>query len=141
MTDPRIALLVVTGSLLLAVLLFWPGRGLAWQSLHGLRVNERVLIEDALKHLWDCEYRGTPATLQSVSGFRPNHFPILDISGVFSTTRSCFCSVFDFLRAATGTTDLPLGALGVPFIGRELSFSISIFSLGLFPRAHMSTLK
>jgi DtxR family Mn-dependent transcriptional regulator len=49
-------------------LLFWPVRGLYWRWEHVLRASERVLSEDALKHLFDCEYRDITGTLQGVSG-------------------------------------------------------------------------
>ncbi len=62
------ALLAVSAALALAVLLFWPARGLFWRGLRLLRSNERVLIEDALKHAYDCEYRKTPCTLHSLAG-------------------------------------------------------------------------
>ncbi|MGB3562242.1 MAG: FeoA domain-containing protein [Thermoanaerobaculia bacterium] len=68
MTDPAIALL---GALLLVaglVALLWPDRGLLWRGLRAVRATERVLIEDALKHLFDCEYKGRIANLQSLSG-------------------------------------------------------------------------
>ena len=51
-----------------AVVLFWPVRGLLWRWLRAQRATEKVLIEDALKHLFDCEYKGRMATLQSLSG-------------------------------------------------------------------------
>lgn len=68
MTDPLTAL--VAGLLLVAVVAvgFWPSRGLLWRLLTALRASERVRIEDALKHLYDCEYRRMPATLNSLSG-------------------------------------------------------------------------
>jgi len=52
----------------LAALLFWPVSGLWWSWRHGRRSSERVLIEDALKHVHDCDYHGQPCTLASLSG-------------------------------------------------------------------------
>jgi DtxR family Mn-dependent transcriptional regulator len=49
-------------------MLFWPVRGLWWRGIQGFRATERVRIEDALKHLYDCDYRRQPATLQSLAG-------------------------------------------------------------------------
>ena len=48
--------------------LFRSGRGWMerWRSL--LRLSDRVLSEDALKHLYDCEYEQRVATVQSLSG-------------------------------------------------------------------------
>ncbi len=66
--QPLFSLLIVTAALVFAVLLFWPARGLFWRGLRLLRSNERVRIEDALKHVYDCEYRATPCTLHSLAG-------------------------------------------------------------------------
>ncbi len=68
MNGPSLSLLVVLGLLALAVVLLWPDRGLLWRGLRALAATERVLVEDALKHLFDCEYRGVDATLHSLSG-------------------------------------------------------------------------
>lgn len=51
-----------------AVFLFWPVRGLLWRWLRARRATEKVLSEDALKHLFDCEYKARVANLQSLSG-------------------------------------------------------------------------
>jgi DtxR family Mn-dependent transcriptional regulator len=48
--------------------LFRPERGLFWTWWRARGVTERVLIEDALKHLYDCDYTGTHATVQSLAG-------------------------------------------------------------------------
>ncbi len=66
--NPVLSLVAVTATLGLTVVLFWPARGLFWRGLRLLRSNERVLIEDALKHAYDCEYRETPCTLLSLAG-------------------------------------------------------------------------
>jgi len=50
------------------VIFFWPVRGLFWRWSRAFRANTRVLIEDALKHLYDYEYRHIPCTLYSLSG-------------------------------------------------------------------------
>ncbi len=68
MIQPLLSLAAVTAALALAVVLFWPARGLFWRGLRLLKSNERVLIEDALKHAYDCEYRKTPCTLHSLAG-------------------------------------------------------------------------
>ena len=59
MIDPVLALTVAVVGGAALVLLFWPGVGLFWRLLRLLRTSDRVLIEDALKHLYDCEYRKT----------------------------------------------------------------------------------
>ncbi len=68
MTDPLTSLIVVLGGLALLFVLFWPATGLAWRWRRGLAASDRVEVEDALKHLWDGEYRQRPATLESLAG-------------------------------------------------------------------------
>jgi len=68
MIDPLFSLLVVLAGLGLLLVLFWPATGLAWRWRRGLAATDRVEIEDALKHLWDGEYRQRPATLESLAG-------------------------------------------------------------------------
>ena len=68
MVDPRLALGVVVAGLVLAVVLLWPAQGLLWRAVRALRANDRVRIEDALKHLHDCEYQGSQGTLHSLAG-------------------------------------------------------------------------
>jgi DtxR family Mn-dependent transcriptional regulator len=59
---------VTAATLAAAVLLFWPPRGLAWRWRRALEASDRVRVEDALKHLWDGEYRRRPASLESLAG-------------------------------------------------------------------------
>jgi DtxR family Mn-dependent transcriptional regulator len=68
MIEP-LKLLLGTGLLVtLASLAFWPKLGLVaiWRKSH--RNTERVLIEDALKHLYHQEYKGQSGTIESLSG-------------------------------------------------------------------------
>ncbi len=68
MINPLIALAVfavLSGSL---CLLFWPDRGLYWRWQRMHRKSELVNIEDALKHIYDCEYTNRTATVDSVAG-------------------------------------------------------------------------
>ena len=61
--------LVVAAALCVGVvLLLRPRKGLLWRWLRGRRATERVQIEDALKHLYDCEYEHISATLESLAG-------------------------------------------------------------------------
>jgi DtxR family Mn-dependent transcriptional regulator len=53
---------------IITVLAFWPRIGLFWQWRRGIASTQRVLIEDALKHLYVQEYNGVKSTLQSVCG-------------------------------------------------------------------------
>jgi DtxR family Mn-dependent transcriptional regulator len=68
MLDPLWSLGVVVAALALSVVLFWPGTGLAWRWRRGSAASDRVEVEDALKHIWDGEYRQRPATLESLAG-------------------------------------------------------------------------
>ena len=68
MFDPLTSLVVIVIALALAVALLWPGTGLAWRWRRGLVASDRVEVEDALKHIWDGEYRQRPATLESLAG-------------------------------------------------------------------------
>ncbi len=68
MINPYLALLWVLGLTFLAVYLLRPDRGLLWRLIRASKATGRVLIEDALKHLFDCEYRQQVCTLQSLSG-------------------------------------------------------------------------
>lgn len=68
MIDPFIALVSAIGLVALAGLFFWPDYGLIGQLRKLKRTNHKVLIEDALKHLYHQEYSGRIATLESLSG-------------------------------------------------------------------------
>ncbi len=60
---------VAIGLALLAVgLVFRPERGPWARWRRERRLAGRVLVEDALKHIQEAEYRGLPATLQSLAG-------------------------------------------------------------------------
>lgn len=61
---------LLTFGLLVALLaaLLWPGRGLLARLRRGRRAELRVGMEDALKHLYKAEYRGTEASLDSLAG-------------------------------------------------------------------------
>lgn len=68
MIEPLADLAVSLVTIALVVLLFWPKRGLLsrWRTVR--RMGERVRIEDALKHLHEADYRGHPATVESLAG-------------------------------------------------------------------------
>ncbi|MHC4342150.1 MAG: metal-dependent transcriptional regulator [Planctomycetota bacterium] len=66
--DPALGLLLAfcaTGAL---YLLLRPGRGYYWRWTTLRRSHRRVIVEDALKHLYDCEYKRRGATLESLAG-------------------------------------------------------------------------
>ena len=65
MTDPLQALIFVSVLSLLTAFIFWPERGIWGQLKRARRNTERVLIEDALKHLYDMESKEQPATIES----------------------------------------------------------------------------
>jgi DtxR family Mn-dependent transcriptional regulator len=68
MPNPANALLIFAAAMAMGCLLLWPARGLLWQLLRTRRARQRILIEDALKHLYDCQYHARAATLQSLAG-------------------------------------------------------------------------
>lgn len=74
MTEPALALLLGLASLGGLIVLLWPDWGLIWKVRRAFRASERVLAEDALKHLFDCEYKSQIGNLQTIAG-------VLSISG------------------------------------------------------------
>ena len=68
MNDPLIAL--IAGILVIAVAAFvvWPRKGIIARWVQSSRNSQRVRIEDALKHIYDCEYRRLVCTRQSIAG-------------------------------------------------------------------------
>ncbi len=68
MVNPAAALLVALMIASITALFFWPVRGLYWRWEHVLRASDRVLSEDALKFLFDCEYRDLTGTLHGLTG-------------------------------------------------------------------------
>ena len=68
MVDPGLALLVFAGLVVVVGAAAWPRVGLLARLARSSRLNERVLLEDALKHVYTCESVGRTATLQSVAG-------------------------------------------------------------------------
>lgn len=68
MIHPLLALGIATAVVAAAFWLFWPVSGMYWRWSRFRRFSDRTLIEDALKHLYDCEARRHPATIHSLSG-------------------------------------------------------------------------
>ena len=68
MVDPGLALVVFAAVVLVVALLTWPRRGLIPRVAELLRLTQRVRMEDALKHLHDCDYRGQHGSVDSVAG-------------------------------------------------------------------------
>ncbi|MGE0593231.1 MAG: iron dependent repressor, metal binding and dimerization domain protein [Vicinamibacterales bacterium] len=68
MIDPRLALLVFAGLVAVLAMVFWPRHGLVprlWRLTHR---DERVLLEDALKHVFTCRRNGQTCSLESTAG-------------------------------------------------------------------------
>ena len=68
MIDPLNALLAVSGGLFLLGFIFFPNKGAIAQWKRIKQSRTRVLLEDALKHVHDCEYKNISSTVQSVAG-------------------------------------------------------------------------
>jgi DtxR family Mn-dependent transcriptional regulator len=68
MVNPIIALAIALLIIFLGALIFWPRKGL-WHILRAAgKQNERVLIEDALKHIYNCERHHTICPLEKIAG-------------------------------------------------------------------------
>jgi DtxR family transcriptional regulator, Mn-dependent transcriptional regulator len=66
--DPGAALLWFAALVVLAAAVGWPRRGLVARLLRLRRAGERVQVEDALKHLINCELAGEPGTTTGLAG-------------------------------------------------------------------------
>jgi DtxR family Mn-dependent transcriptional regulator len=66
--DPLIALLIGILFIIVLLFLFLPDVGLVSRIKRMRKDRSRELIEDALKHLYDCEYKGIDCSLNSISG-------------------------------------------------------------------------
>lgn len=68
MIDPLTALTAAFVLTFLAALLFWPEKGIYARWKKALRTTERVLCEDALKHIYKFELEDRQASLESIAG-------------------------------------------------------------------------
>lgn len=68
MINPVLALLLFALLATTLAALFWPERGLFWYWQRVHRKSELVDVEDALKHVYDCEYSNRSATIDSLAG-------------------------------------------------------------------------
>ncbi len=59
---------LLAGALILLAALFAPKYGIAARIRTNARLAARILIEDALKHIYDCEYKQRECTIASISG-------------------------------------------------------------------------
>lgn len=63
--QPLFWILAIAGGLAIG---FWPSRGPFWQRLQKNQRQQRVLIEDGLKHVYTFRQREIPVTLESLAG-------------------------------------------------------------------------
>jgi len=68
MIDPVTALAVFAGVVALLALLYWPRWGLVARLRQMSHLSERVLLEDALKHVYTCESMGHTCSMESLAG-------------------------------------------------------------------------
>jgi DtxR family Mn-dependent transcriptional regulator len=68
MYDPLIYLLIAAVVTAVSLRLFWPERGFFWRWQRAQQMTERVLREDALKHIHKCGRHHQCATLPSIAG-------------------------------------------------------------------------
>lgn len=68
MPDPLIALLIAAGLFVLGLIFFFPERGFYWRWRRAGELTERVMREDALKHIAQSEIHGDKPTIQSLAG-------------------------------------------------------------------------
>lgn len=61
-------LMIGTGIVLLGTILFLPEKGLVAKLRKRKTISKKVHVEDALKHLYNCEYNNISCTLNSVAG-------------------------------------------------------------------------
>ncbi|MEE9118133.1 MAG: metal-dependent transcriptional regulator [Calditrichia bacterium] len=68
MIDPVMALLTAGAVCLGAFLMFWPEKGLIPRLRWSKYTGKRALMEDALKHLYNCEEENVTCTFHSLAG-------------------------------------------------------------------------
>ncbi len=68
MVDPVVALAVFAGLVGVCALIVWPRSGLLARMARASRLTDRVLLEDALKHVYTCEAIGRGGTIESIAG-------------------------------------------------------------------------
>ena len=68
MVDPIFALAIFSLLVAIAALLLWPRFGIVARAMRMSRFTERVLVQDALKHVYTCESVGRDCTLESLAG-------------------------------------------------------------------------
>jgi DtxR family transcriptional regulator, Mn-dependent transcriptional regulator len=66
--NPLQALLIAIAITGIATLFLYPRKGILAYIARSRQNTDRILIEDALKHIYDCEYRNIECTLNSIAG-------------------------------------------------------------------------
>lgn len=82
MVDPVTALIIFVFFLAALSVIFWPEKGIIARWRWSKKASKKVLLEDALKHIYKCEEENTTCTYTSLAGAlsrEPNQIkPILD---------------------------------------------------------------
>jgi DtxR family Mn-dependent transcriptional regulator len=68
MIDPAISLIITLVVVFTSWVVFQPERGWFWQWQHGQKLSAKVLQEDALKHIHQCEIHGDKPSVNSIAG-------------------------------------------------------------------------
>lgn len=68
MNEPLVLLIIGILVTLIFVILFYPNKGIIAVWKKSKYANKKILIEDALKYLYNCEYNRTNCTLNSIAG-------------------------------------------------------------------------
>ena len=66
--NPAVALLYFSLAVLGLAVIFWPQRGVWFRIKRSLQNNQRVMMEDALKYIYDCERAGENASIKNIAG-------------------------------------------------------------------------
>ncbi len=68
MPDPLLSLFISALVAAIGLYIFWPDRGPFWRWQRARDMTARVLSEDALKHIQQCEFHGDRASVKSLAG-------------------------------------------------------------------------
>lgn len=68
MNEPLMLLIAGTIGVLIFILVFYPNKGIIAVLKKSNYANKKVLIEDALKYLYNCEYNNSTCSLNGIAG-------------------------------------------------------------------------
>lgn len=68
MNEPLVLLIIGIITILIIVLLLYPHKGIIAIWKKSIYASKKVLIEDALKYLYNCEYNNTTCSLNGIAG-------------------------------------------------------------------------